>query len=186
MIIRAISKFILQILGWKIETEMPEFDKCVIIGAPHTSNSDFFISMFYYLSKGMKISFLIKKEWFKFPFAGILHGLGGIPVARGQQNKLIDQMTELFTKQDKLYLMIAPEGTRKKVSRWKRGFHYIAKASNVPILLGYLDYKYKTVGVGMIFYASDDVDADMLKTKQFYAKINPRFPENFSTDLEEL
>lgn len=184
MFTRAICKFILKIWGWKVENEFSEFDKCVIVGAPHTSNYDFVLSMIYFLSFGIKISFFMKKEWFKFPVAKLFKFLGGIPVDRQKKSNLIDEITDLYKNSKKLFLMLSPESTRKKVSHWKRGFYYIAKASNVPIVLAYIDYKYKTMGIGPVFYASDDVEADMRKTKQFYKTINPKFPEKFATGLD--
>lgn len=184
MITRAICKFILRIWGWKVEKDVPEIDKYVIVGAPHTSNYDFILTMIFFLSKGIKISFFIKKEWFRFPFVKLFNALGGIAVDRDKKNRLIDQMVDLFNSNKRLFLIITPEGTRRKVSHWKRGFYYIAKASNVPIVLAYLDYKYKKLGVGPVFYASDDVEADILKTKQFYKNINPKFPEKFATGLD--
>lgn len=180
MITKAICKFIIKIWGWKVKNEFPEFDKCVIIGAPHTSNYDLVLSMIFFLSRGIKISFFIKKEVVKFPVAKLIKLLGGIPVDRKRKNNLIDEMADLYKNSKKLYLMIAPEGTRGKVRHWKRGFYYIAKVSNVPILLAYLDYKYKTMGFGPVFYPSDDIETDMIKIKQFYKSINPKFPEKFA------
>ena len=180
MISKAISKLILKILGWKVEAEIPELDKCVVVGAPHTSNTDFYLSMLFFLSRGMKISFIIKKEALFFPVAGLVKKLGGIPVDRSKRNNLIEELAIQFKAADKLLLMISPEGTRKKVSHWKRGFYYIAKEAQVPIVLAYIDYKHKTLGVGPVFMPSDDVESDLLKTKQFYKNINPKYPEMFS------
>ena len=112
---KKLCKFILWAIGWKVETEVPDIKKCIVLGAPHTSNSDFYLSMIFFLSRGMKISFLIKKEALFFPFKKLILKLGGIPVDRGKKNNLIDQLTDIFEKQEELMLMIAPEGTRKEV-----------------------------------------------------------------------
>jgi len=184
MIIRLLSKFTLKFFGWKMETEIPDIKKCIMIGAPHTSNYDFYVSMLFFLSIGMKISFLIKKEVFVFPIAGLIKKLGGIPVDRKKKNSLIEQLTELFESREKLFLLITPEGTRSRNENWKKGFYYIAKATNVPIALSYMDYKYKTLGIGPVFNASDDVEADLIKVKKYYQNINAKYPEKFATGLK--
>ena len=177
---RFLSKIILKIIGWKIETDIPEIDKCVVVGAPHTSNMDFYVVILFFISIGMKISFLIKKEVMVFPIKNLMRKLGAIPVDRSGNNKITEQLTEEFKKKERLFLIITPEGSRSLRPRWKRGFYYIAKAANVPILLGYVNYKYKTLGIGDVFYPTDDVEADMKKIKGFYKDKHAKYPEKFS------
>ena len=44
---RLIATFILKLMGWKVEKNYsPDFDKFIIIQAPHTSNWDFVISRY--------------------------------------------------------------------------------------------------------------------------------------------
>ena len=75
---KAISKFILKLMGWKIENILPDVPKCVIVVAPHTSNLDFIIGKLAYTSIGRTASFLIKKDWFFFPFNILFNSIGGI------------------------------------------------------------------------------------------------------------
>ena len=77
-------------------------------------------------------------------------------------------MAAMFAQNEKLWLAIAPEGTRKKVKEWKNGFWRIARAANVPILPVYFHYPQKTIGFGPLIYPSDDLDADMAKIREFY------------------
>ena len=61
-----------RLLGWKTNVTVPNYDKCVICAAPHTSNWDLFIGKLFYGAIGRKTSFMMKKEWFFFPL--ISHG----------------------------------------------------------------------------------------------------------------
>ena len=76
---RNLSKFILtKIMGWKVIEPFPEISKCVIVVAPHTSNWDFVVGKLAYNSLGRQANFLIKAEWFFFPFNIIFSRMGGI------------------------------------------------------------------------------------------------------------
>ena len=59
---KGISKFLLKILGWKTVGGVAPENKCIIVGAPHTSLWDFVISWLYYSSLGGTANILIKKE----------------------------------------------------------------------------------------------------------------------------
>ena len=51
-------------LGWTKEVTQPHPEKFIICLAPHTSNWDFALGQMYSRAEGMKINFLMKKEWF--------------------------------------------------------------------------------------------------------------------------
>jgi len=163
--------------------KIPGEKKYVIIVAPHTSNWDYVVGQLFYLSSGMKAKVMIKKELFYFPLGILLRWLGGIPVDRHRKTDIVDQMIRQFEINDSFVLTITPEGTRKKVSEWKTGFHRIATGANVPVLLGFFDYKRKLVGTDELIYMSNNLEADMLRIKMFYSDKNPKYPENFSTGI---
>ncbi|MDR1402496.1 MAG: 1-acyl-sn-glycerol-3-phosphate acyltransferase [Tannerellaceae bacterium] len=172
-------KWLLRIAGWKIGPLDDYVPKCVICVAPHTSNWDFVIGKFFYASIGRIACFLIKKEWFVFPFNLIFGQMGGIPVDRSKQTSVTDQMAAEFVRRDIFHLAITPEGTRKKTPEWKRGFYFIAQKANVPILLAYIDYREKEVGVKTLFYPTGDADADMERIRSYYNGVTARHPANF-------
>ena len=119
---KAICKAILRMAGWRLgPTSGVELPKCVICVAPHTSNWDFIIGKLFYTSIGCDASFLIKKEWFFFPFNLLFNWLGGVPIDRGKQTSVTDQMAERFRASERFQLAITPEGTRKRVEEWKKG-----------------------------------------------------------------
>lgn len=178
--VRSISKFILKVMGWKLTGSVPPVNKYVVIAAPHTSNWDYVIGQLFLMSSGIKAKIMIKKELFYWPLGSILRMLGGIPVDRESKTDIVDQMIRQFEVNDSFILTITPEGTRKRVTDWKTGFHRIATGANVPVLPGFFDYRKKIVGTGELFYLSRNPDEDMARIKEFYRDINPKFPEKFS------
>lgn len=122
----------------------------------------------------------MKKEYFFFPLSYLLRYLGVIPVDRGNKdNDLVSQLVKEFKSRDQMYLCLTPEGSRKKRKKWKKGFLYIAKAADVPIYLGRIDYKHKTCSVGVVFHPSGDVEADLKYVMSTYRGVHPKYPENF-------
>ncbi|MBP6870761.1 MAG: lysophospholipid acyltransferase family protein [Bacteroidales bacterium] len=174
------AKALLKIMGWRITGVIPPgTKKCIIAVAPHTSYWDFVIGRLAYWVMGIKASFLIKKEVFRFPFKFLLLSMGGIPVDRGRSSKMVEQVAEQFRKADSLYIVITPEGTRKPVRNWKKGFYYIAMQAQVPIALGYLDYARKEGGVGKVIFPNGDYDSQLKEIKEFYRSMTPKHPEKF-------
>lgn len=139
-----LARWTLRLLGWKINSVIPPgMNKCIIAVAPHTSFYDFVIGRLAYWKMGIKVKFLIKKESFRFPFKRLLLHMGGIPVDRGRSSKMVDEVVGWFDRSESLYIVITPEGTRKPVKHWKKGFYYIALKAGVPIALGFLDSEAK-------------------------------------------
>jgi 1-acyl-sn-glycerol-3-phosphate acyltransferase len=178
---KKISNFIFtKLLGWKFENVQPEVSKCVIAVAPHTSNSDFLIGKLAYSALGRKSQFLMKKEWFVFPLSLIFKAMGGIPVSRNRHTSMTDTLAAEFSKHDRLQIAVTPEGTRKRVTEWKRGFYYIALKAKVPILLIGLDYKKKAAIFLDTFLPTGNFDVDIAKIKACYAGVVGKYPEKFA------
>lgn len=172
----------LKIVGWKVDIEVPNINKCLICVAPHTSNWDFPAGLFAYKSVGRKANFLMKSFWFFFPLNFLMKALGGIPVYRsGEKNSLTLQIIDLFNKKEFIHLAVTPEGTRKGVETWKTGFLYIAYGAKVPIQLGVIDYKEKMVVIRKQYNPTGDIDQDMGNIKKYYAAFadSAKFPSNF-------
>ena len=101
--------------------------------APHTSNWDFIIGKLAYTSAGLTAHFMIKKEWFVFPFNLVFKSMGGIPVSRNRHTRLVDQVVKVMKESKVFNIAITPEGTRQRTENWKKGFYYIALEAGVPI-----------------------------------------------------
>ena len=174
---KKLVRFIFRVFGWKIDEKGPEVPKAVIVIGPHTSNWDFIIGRLSFILYGLKGRYLVKKELFFPPLGWFLKGIGAIPVDRKQRSNLTDEAAKLFEKNESLYIVFSPEGTRTYNPNWKKGFYYIALKANVPIYICYIDYEKKIGGFHSLFYPTGDVDADILHIKSVLKNFKGRFPE---------
>lgn len=192
-IMKQIARFLLWLSGWKVDMQFPvETERCVMIAAPHTSNWDFYYVRlaFWVLRIPMKVA--IKNDWVKFPFGLIVKPLGGLGIDRspkGASERLsqVDAMARAFEGKQKIAMVIAAEGTRRKRDQWKMGYYWIAHKAQVPITCGYLDYQNKIAGVGsLVLYPSGDPNLDLPPVMNFYKDIKGKYPEQFRVDERYL
>lgn len=174
---RWLGRTFLRLSGWRYQVEFPDTGKFIIAGAPHTSNWDAVWAIAFILATGLEIHFMAKAEAFPSWAGWMLRAVGGVAVNRDSPEGLVGQMVAEFQNREKFVLVVAPEGTRKKVERWKSGFYRIAQAANVPIVLAYLDYPKRIVGVGPVFQTTGDMEADMAAMRTYLeTHITPRHP----------
>ena len=176
---KTISRWLLTLAGWKLVTIEANVAKCVVCVAPHTSNWDFILGKLFYTALGRDAKFLIKKEWFFFPFNFIFDWLGGVPVDRKKRTSIVDQMVEAFNRYDNFHLAVTPEGSRKPAKEWKRGFYHIALNDKVPIVMAYIDFGKKELGLKGIFYPTGNEAEDTKAIRQHYKGVVARHPQNF-------
>lgn len=175
---RWIGQRLLALLGWRAEGELPDSPKLIVAAAPHTSNWDFILAMLVVLSLGLKTSYLMKKEAFFWPFSGLFKWLGGVPVARRQSGGMVGSLTEWFNSQEKAWLLITPEGTRKKVEKYKTGFLRVADSANVPVMLVAWDYPTKRVVLEKVWTLTGDHEQDCAAIRQYLTnRYQARQPE---------
>lgn len=171
----------MKFMGWRIRGQLPAQKQYIMAIAPHTSNWDFVVSLATYFCLRVKMCFMMKETIFRWPFEGILKHWGGIPIERSKKHGVVGQMVEKFKNQPDLIIALAPEGTRKKVEKWKTGFLQMAHQAKVPLFLVGLDYKTKEVILGPLMEVGADIEKALAEAQAFYASINPKFPENFCT-----
>jgi len=183
---RSLARFILKLIGWRVEGSLPEsLKKVIVIMAPHTSNWDFVLGFIGFSALGLKSKYLIKEEMFIFPIGYIIRKVGGISVNRAH-NSIVLQVGELFRNSEELIITVTPEATRSLNLNWKKGFYFIAQNANIPIVFGYLDYKTKSGGLGPIFNITGDFNKDLTVIEEFYKTKSARFPANFNLSPENL
>lgn len=171
---RRIADFILcRLMGWKITGKIPRsIQKAVIIVVPHTSLWDFVYGRFAFWVLGIDVKFIINKKYFKWPLSWLLTVLGGLPVKQTRPIRLLLKIFDHFQKDNSFFLVITPEGTRKRVKQWKKGFYQIAMESHVPIILAFIDYKNKRGGLGPVFNPTGDFEKDMKVMERFYLRLH--------------
>lgn len=176
--------YLLKWVGWKVVITTPRQDKCVICVAPHTSNWDFLAGLAAYRSLGREANFLMKKFWFFWPLKYLLRYYGGIPVDSSKKSgiSLTDQIIEDFKVRDYMNLAVTPEGTRSYTTKWRTGFLYIAYGAKIPVQLGVIDFKNKTVRITEEYMPTGDIDKDMAHIKSYYSSYvdAARYPEKFT------
>ncbi|GLS27933.1 1-acyl-sn-glycerol-3-phosphate acyltransferase [Marinibactrum halimedae] len=166
------GRTLLSLMGWKLVGEIPNEKQLVIALAPHTSNWDFLTAMPLIMAVGVKVSYLMKKEAFFWPFKGAFMALGGIPTDRSKGRSIVDQIQTWFSTHEKCWVAITPEGTRSKVSRYKTGFLRIAHGVDVPVWFIAWDYSTKTFYSLNTFQATEHYERDVERIK---AQIDAHF-----------
>lgn len=169
-----------RVIGWKsnVTVEIPE--KCLVCMAPHTSNWDLLIGKLFAGAHGITGSFMMKKDWFFFPLGILFRAMGGIPVDRSRKSSLTEQMAERFRTSQRFLLTITPEGTRKANPDWKKGFYYIARGANVPVLLMGFDFPTRTLSITKQLTLTDNVEECMREMKEHFKQYKGKHPEKFA------
>ena len=176
-IFHIVAKFMMRLLGWRVDGKLPDLPKFILIGAPHTSNWDFVLFLGVMFTLQANVRFMGKAEIFRSPLGRFFYYCGGVPVDRKKSTGLVEQMVDACKKSDKFILTIAPEGTRHHVQAWKHGFYHIAKGAGIPIVMAVVDGKHKAVHIGQVFHPTEDMEADMKTIKGVFdgiVGINPR------------
>lgn len=168
---RPLGKLWLWARGFKVVGEMPNIPKFVVVAAPHTTNWDLPYTIAAGLHYGRRMRWMGKTSIFKWPFGGIMRWLGGLAVDRSKSNNAVASVVETFGAAETLYLVIAPAGTRGVGKPWKSGFYHIAHGAKVPLVLTYLDYQSKTLGVAEVFYPTGDYERDVVAIRAVYARV---------------
>lgn len=180
--LKIIGKLILQLAGYKIIDTTPKgvqnYQKAVMIAAPHTSNWDYVYTMAALYALDVPIKYLGKASLFKFPLGILIKKLGGIPVRREQKNNMVNDMAKMINESiEQMILIIPAEGTRSYSKEWKSGFYHIAQTAGVPIILGFLDFAKKEVGFVDEFNPTGNYEKDLKIIQKKYVGITPKFPE---------
>src|SRR4051812_9160906 len=166
---RRLCAWLLRACGWRFAGEFPDRPKLVLIAAPHSSWWDGAWGLLLRSALGIDVSFMAKRELFAGPLGWLLRRVGGIPIVRSQSSGVVEQMTARFAMSERLWLCVAPEGTRRRVTKWKNGFWHIARNAGVPIVPVYFDYPTRTIGFGPLFEPTDDIAGDLAALHAFYA-----------------
>lgn len=181
-LVSAFGRRMLELTGWRLENiegGFPGVAKFVMIVAPHTSNWDVPVGLMAKFALRLGCRFIAKHSLFWWPLGAVLRALGGVPVNRSAASDFVEQTVRIFGEREQLVLVITPEGTRSKVERWKSGFHRIARAAGVPVVLVSFDYGHKVVRLGPSFAATADYEGDLARIQSHITASMARHPERY-------
>jgi 1-acyl-sn-glycerol-3-phosphate acyltransferase len=177
---RAFGRLVMRLMGWRIEGALPDLPKAVIIVAPHTAAIDLVIGLAGKVALGVEVHWFGKHTVFWPPLGWLLRWLGGLPVDRAAPGGVARRAADEFARRERFLLGLSPEGTRRRVERWKTGFHRIAVEGGVPILPVALDYRSRTIRIRDAFSPTADVDADLARLRCSFQSGMARFPEHYA------
>jgi 1-acyl-sn-glycerol-3-phosphate acyltransferase len=176
--IQRLARRALAAAGWRVDVAWPPSPRCVIVVYPHTSNWDFLVGYLAKLAAGLPAWWIGKHTLFRWPIAGLLRRMGGIPVNRRAPGGLMAELVRELETRDTLWLAIAPEGTRARTDHWKSGFYRLALAGRVPVGLAFIDWRRKVVGLTTYLELTGDEEGDLARIRAAYAGREGKHPEN--------
>jgi 1-acyl-sn-glycerol-3-phosphate acyltransferase len=168
-----LARWILKMLGWRVDFEGFPTRQGVAIVYPHTSNWDFPIGMLAKWALGIPAHFWGKDSLFKFPLVGAwMRWVGGIPIDRSSSKGVVGQMVHVFEQHKRndqlLWLGLAPEGTRSLTPGWRSGFYQLTLGAQVPLALVKLDWGQRRFSVVDFYDLTGDVERDYAHMAQVF------------------
>jgi len=173
----SISRFLLKMWGWKFAGNIPrELKKFIIIVYPHTSAWDLIIGFVIRSAINLDIKFIGKAELFDGPFGWFFYWMGGQPVIRQKSTNYVESVVNVFNEKENLIIAMSPEGTRKRVERFKTGFYYIALGAKIPIVMVQFNFSEKIIHFADPFHPTGDIEQDMEMIYDHYRGIEGKIP----------
>jgi 1-acyl-sn-glycerol-3-phosphate acyltransferase len=177
----ALCRWALARLGWRVECDGLPGPQGVALVYPHTSNWDFPLLVLVKGALGVTVTFWAKDTLFRWPLFGHwLRWLGGRPVLRhtpqGAVGQMIQDMRAAVASGQFMWLGLSPEGTRRRTEGWRTGFHRVAHAAGVPVVLIALDFAQRQVRFDSAWRLSGDLHADLAAFARRLAGVPGRHP----------
>jgi 1-acyl-sn-glycerol-3-phosphate acyltransferase len=160
-----------------VDVARPERPKGVVIVYPHTSNWDFLVGYLAKVAAGLHLQWIGKDSLFRWPLGALFRRMGGIPVRRGARAGFIGELAREFAARDRLWIALAPEGTRSRTDHWKSGFYHLALAAGVPVGLASIDWGRRRIEFRHTMDLSGDPESDLRRLRAFYEGVRGLRPE---------
>ena len=177
----ALSRKLLQLLGWTLIRPALPGPKGLVVAYPHTSNWDFPIAMLAKWGLGWQIRFWAKDSLFRWPlFSAWLRWLGGIPVHRSSPQGLVDSTLAELEAAEFFWLGLAPEGTRSRVKGWRLGFYHVWVQTGLPLGVAIIDWREKCIGVKAFISPTGDIERDFENIRSVLGTAQGHTPRNAS------
>jgi 1-acyl-sn-glycerol-3-phosphate acyltransferase len=170
---------VLHLFGWRMLYRPLPGPRGIAVIYPHTSNWDFMVGLFGKWALNLPFRWLAKDSLFKLPVLGQwFRALGGEPVERGTPSGTIKLQAARMNAADWYWVGITPEATRGYRPNWKSGFYHLAVEAKVPLVLVYIDYPNKTLGLVDHVFLTGDQEADMAAIRAGFAGHHGLHPDN--------
>ncbi|HWJ93937.1 MAG TPA: 1-acyl-sn-glycerol-3-phosphate acyltransferase [Telluria sp.] len=167
---------LLNLIGWNVRFKPLPGPHGIAVVYPHTSNWDFPIGLLAKWAVGLPFRWLAKDSLFKGPMGALMRYWGGIAVDRTAPQGATTRLAQQMLQSEWCWVAITPEGTRSYRPHWKSGFYRLAMAAKVPLVVVYIDYKAKELGVVDIVNLTGDEDADMAVIARVYEGREALYP----------
>lgn len=175
-IVRRLILGVWRLKGWRVATgRLPDIDKYLIVGSPHSSNWDFVFFLGATAQFGVKPGFMGKHTLFEGIMRNFMFDMGGVPVDRSKRANYVEQVADAYAKADRLALVMAPEGSRTSNGEWRSGFWHIARAANVPIVATWVDPQGHRLGFSEPFMPGDSFGRDLARIAAFLRTHRPQY-----------
>ena len=173
--------------GWQLKGEFPNLPKAVAIISPHTSNIDAWLGFNALLGLDIQITIFGKDSLFRTPLKPILEWIGVVPVVRDTPQGHTRQIVDVINKTDRIWVGMAPEGSRKAPEKIRSGFYHIAKAAHLPIVMFSFDYDIKTIHILGVYHLTGDYEYDLEQIyKHYEGKFSAKNPDWVAKPLQKL
>lgn len=175
-------------LGWRFQGDFPNYPKAVAIVSPHTSNYDAFYAFLVMLGIGIKVTIFGKDSLFDVPvLRRILKWVGVIPVKRDTPQGLTQQIVDVIHQHEKIWVAMAPEGTRKNAEKMRSGFYHIAWAAKIPVVVFAFDYDKKIIRCLGVKHLTGNYEQDLSEILSMYkGNFSPKIKSRLAKPLKDL
>lgn len=148
--------------GWTLIGEIPKVKKALVFSYPHTSYWDGFYSIL--ISYALNGYLIFKSDADSWVYM-VANYLGHITVDRNKESNQTQIISDIIDKKEKIWLMISPEGSCKKMKYLRTGFYYIALKSNIPIICANYNYYKSEYQFSKPIYVKEIQDDTEIYTK---------------------
>lgn len=189
-ILGPIARLLLKREKWTIIGEIPNINRMVLIGAPHTAYRDAWFALLAVLSLDIKVKFFgarwifsrlpspihfsknLDRQGIPWPFGWLqkyfLLRLGGIPVFREENKGLIESVSEVLEGLNSFILCVAPEGGLKHVDTLRSGYYYISKKLDIPCVPIEIDFENRRFKIHKPREVLDTFEEDSLAVQKIF------------------
>lgn len=183
--IQFVAKTILKVFGWNPNISTYSRYRKGILIYPHTTKLDFVVGLLVLLtdiSVFNRTYFLVKPQLFDTYFGSWFFTKCHCIPASKLEDRLtgsVKRVSDFIKSKDQCIILMSPEGSVSN-KPWRSGFWYIARESDVPIIVGGIDYlegTFKTV-YSTTVGPEEEYTQNMEKYLQKrMTEINPLYPQ---------